>query len=58
MQHLVPILKQCVEHLGISYHGDVPTLPHSDWIDEAQLQPVKDLARLKRPFLVRREPKI
>lgn len=43
---------------GISYQDDAPKIPQTDLIDEARLSSVSDLAKLKRPFLVRRQPKI
>lgn len=43
---------------GVSLTEKVPTFEGSDWIDADQLPEVKDLAKLKMPFLIRREPKI
>lgn len=43
---------------GVSFSDKVPTFEGSDWIDASQLPEVKELAKLKKPFLVRREPKI
>lgn len=43
---------------GVSFAGRVPTFEGSDCIDASQLPEVRHLARLKKPFLIRREPKI
>jgi hypothetical protein len=43
---------------GVSFTEKVPTFEGSDWIDAVKLPEVKDLAELKKPFLIRREPKI
>jgi hypothetical protein len=43
---------------GVSFTDLVPTYEGTDWIDPSQLPEVKDLAKLKKPFLIRREPKI
>lgn len=43
---------------GVSLAGKVPILEGTDWIDASLLPKVKDLAKLKKPFLIRREPKI
>lgn len=43
---------------GVSFTEKVPTFEGTDWIDTSRLPDVKRLARLKKPFLIRREPKI
>lgn len=42
---------------GVSFRDKAPTYEGSDWIDATKLPEVKDLARKKDPFLIRREPK-
>lgn len=42
---------------GVSFRDKVPTYEGSEWIDASQLPEVKDLAKLRKPFLIRREPK-
>lgn len=43
---------------GVSFTGNIPTLEGTDWIDASRLSKIEDLAKLKKPFLIRREPKI
>jgi hypothetical protein len=43
---------------GVSFTDKVPILEGTDWIDVDALPEVKDLAKLKKPYLIRREPKI
>lgn len=43
---------------GVSFSRRVPTIEGTDWIDADQLSAVDELAKLGKPFLVRREPKI
>lgn len=43
---------------GVSFTDKVPTIEDTDWIDASQLPTVKALAKLKKPFLIRREPKV
>ena len=43
---------------GVSFSNKVPTIEGSEWIDVNQLPTVEELARLNKPFLIHREPKI
>jgi hypothetical protein len=42
---------------GVPFTGQLPTIEGSDWIDADRLLEVEDLAKRKKPFLIRREPK-
>lgn len=42
---------------GVSFSERVPTIEGTDWIDADQLPAIEELAKLGKPFLVRREPK-
>ena len=43
---------------GVSFTAELPMLEGTDGIDTDRLPEVKEVARLKRPFLIRREPKV